>query len=306
MRLLGYDAVSLNGGMGTEASAPNGWVNKGYTVVSASAVYNGVINYFAEKPDHSYMIKSADIIERVAAGDDVVILDIRQADVYGEGHLKGAVNLPWGTAIAENLSKIPQDKEVFIYCYSGQTAGQAVMTLNLAGINARSVAYGWNFGLSKAEGIAAVTETDVNTLTEDISTIDAEIQEALTAYYAGLADVKESKWKNYKVSEANLATMLEMEEDFTLVSARRPDDYTEGHIQGAINVPYGTSFAESLGVVPMDKKVVVYCYSGQTAGQATAAMKLLGYDAVSLNGGMGTEASAPNGWVNKGYEKVTD
>jgi len=306
MRLLGYDAVSLNGGMGTAGNAPLGWANKGYSVVSASAVYNGVINYFANKPDHSYMTKSADIIARVAAGDDLVILDIRQADVYAEGHLKGAVNLPWGPAIAENLSKIPQDKEVFIYCYSGQTAGQAVMTLNLAGINARSVSYGWNFGLSKAEGIAAVTETEANVLTEDVSTIDPEIQEALTAYYVGLADAAETKWKNYKVSEADLATMIEMEEDFTLVSARRADDYAEGHIQGAINVPYGVSFAESLGAVPMDKKVVVYCYSGQTAGQATAAMKLLGYDAVSLNGGMGTEASNPNGWVNKGYEKVTE
>ncbi len=306
MKLLGYDAVSLNGGMGTGASAPNGWTNKGYTVESASVVYNGVVNYFANKPDHSYMTKSADIIARVAAGDDVVILDIRQPDVYGEGHLKGAVNLPWGTAISENLSMIPQDKEVFIYCYSGQTAGQAVMTLNLAGINARSVSYGWNFGLSKAEGIADVTETTVNTLTEDVSTIDPEVQEALTAYYVGLADAKETKWKNYKVSEANLATMIEMEEDFTLISARKPDAFAEGHIAGAINIPYGNAFIESLGAVPMDKKVVVYCYSGQTAGQATAALKLLGYDAVSLNGGMGTEASNPNGWTNKGFEKVTD
>lgn len=305
MKLLGYDAVSLNGGMGTAGNDPLGWVNKGFTVESASAVYNGVVDYFANKPDHSYMIKSDALIERVAAGDDLVILDIRQADVYAEGHLEGAVNIPWGSAIAENLTKIPQDQEVFIYCYSGQTAGQAVMTLNLAGINARSVSYGWNFGLSKAEGIEAVTETSVNVLTEDVATIDPEIQEALTAYYDGLGDVSDTKWKNYKVSEDNLATMIEMSEAFTLVSARRADDYTEGHIQGAINVPYGTSFIEGLGAVTMDEKVVVYCYSGQTAGQATAAMKLLGYDAVSLNGGIGTEASAPNGWVNKGYEKVT-
>ncbi len=303
---MGYDAVSLNGGMGTGASAPNGWTNKGYTVESASAVYNGVVDYFANKPDHSYMIKSDDIIARVAAGDDVVILDIRQPDVYGEGHLKGAVNLPWGPAIAENLSKIPQDKEVFIYCYSGQTAGQAVMTLNLAGIKARSVSYGWNFGLSKAEGIADVTEVAVNVLTEDVATIDAEIQEALTDYYAGLADVKDSKWVNYKVSEDNLATMIEMSEDFYLVSARRADDFAAGHIVGATNIPYGNGFIEGLGGVPKDKKVVVYCYSGQTAGQATAAMKLLGYDAVSLNGGAGTPASAPNGWTNKGYELAVE
>jgi hypothetical protein len=31
--MLGYDAVSLNGGMGTAANDPYGWSNKGYEVV---------------------------------------------------------------------------------------------------------------------------------------------------------------------------------------------------------------------------------------------------------------------------------
>jgi hypothetical protein len=31
--MLGYDAVSLNGGMGTDANAPLGWANQGYEVV---------------------------------------------------------------------------------------------------------------------------------------------------------------------------------------------------------------------------------------------------------------------------------
>jgi len=119
MRLLGYDTVSLNGGMGTKGNKPLGWSNKGYGVVSSSAVHNGVLDYFANKPDHSYMIAQDKMVERVANGDDVVIVDIRQADAYAEGHLKGAVNLPWGSAIAEGLASIPQDKEVFIYCYSG-------------------------------------------------------------------------------------------------------------------------------------------------------------------------------------------
>ena len=48
----------------------------------------------------------------------------------------------------------------------------------------------------------------------------------------------------------------------------------------------------------------MYCYTGQTAGQATAALRLLGYDAVSLNGGMGTAANAPSGWANKGFPVV--
>jgi rhodanese-related sulfurtransferase len=60
----------------------------------------------------------------------------------------------------------------------------------------------------------------------------------------------------------------------------------------------------SFDTLPDNKKVVVYCYTGQTAGQTVAGLKLLGYDAVSLNGGIGMPVNAPIGWVNKGYPVV--
>ena len=56
--------------------------------------------------------------------------------------------------------------------------------------------------------------------------------------------------------------------------------------------------------LPTDKTIVVYCYSGQTAGQVVAGLRLSGFDAVSLRGGMGVEANAPYGWSNQGYEIV--
>jgi len=306
MKLLGYDVVSLNGGMGVGSNAPLGWTNKGYTVVSSSTLYNGIVGYFANMPEHIYKIGQADFADKVIAGDDMVIVDIRKAADYEKGHAIGAINLPWGPAIAEGLTSISQDKEVFIYCYSGQTAGQAVMTLNLAGINARSVNLGWNFGISKLENITDITETTVNEFGADTFEVDAEIADAITVYYAGLAAAGETQYGNYKVSEETLNTMIEMEEEFFLLSARQAKDYDIGHIKGAVNVPFGADMLNGLGGVPMDSKVVVYCYSGQTAGQATAAMRLLGYDAVSLNGGAGVGANAPLGWTNQGFELVAD
>jgi len=306
MRLLGYDAVSLNGGMGMAANAPSGWTNKGYPVVSTSSVYNAVVSYFSDMPDNSYKIGQQDFVDKVVAGDDMVILDIRAADAYAEGHIQGAISMPWGTAISENLSKIPQDKEVFIYCYTGQTAGQAVVTLNVAGINARSVNLGWNLGISLVEGVADVTTTDATEFGEDTYTIDPEIQAAIDAYYVGLADVADTQFKNYKVSEDDLKAMIDNEDSFTLISARKADAYAEGHIQGAINVPFGSSYIDGLAGLAKNSTFVVYCYTGQTAGQAVAGMRLLGYNAVSLNGGAGMESNAPYGWTNKGYELVTE
>ncbi|WP_207655819.1 rhodanese-like domain-containing protein [Vallitalea okinawensis] len=269
-----------------------------------SEVEKGVNAYFANMPEHIYKINQKEFIEKVNAGEDMFILDIRTAEDYAAGHVKGAYNAPWGTAISDSLSKIPSDVPVYVYCYSGQTAGQTVMTLNLAGFNARSVNLGWNFGISKVEGYESVSVTDANEFGEDVTEINAEVQTALDAYYAGLADVKETTFKNYKVSEDNLKAMIDNKDDFYLLSIRSAEDFANGHIDGAENIPWGAGMEQSFSNLPKDKTIVVYCYSGQTAGQTVAGLRLLGYDAVSLNGGVGVGSNAPLGWANKGYELV--
>ncbi|MGM0378810.1 MAG: rhodanese-like domain-containing protein [Bacillota bacterium] len=304
LKLLGYDAVSLNGGMGVGSNAPLGWTNKEYQTEKTTALQRNIYDYFANKPDHSYMIAQDEMVQKVKNDEDVFVLDIRRKSDYDKGHLKGAVNAPWGETIAKNLKNIPSDKEVYVYCYSGQTAGQAVNTLNIAGFNARSVKYGWNFGISKVDGVDEVTETAVNDFPEVDTAIDSQIQIALDEYYKGLSEVKDTKYKNYKISEDNLKEMIENEEDFSLVSFRTKKDYNEGHIKGASLLSYGKDMHLEFSNLDRDKLIVGYCYSGQTAGQAVAALRLLSFDAVSLNGGMGTSGNEPLGWTNKGYEVV--
>jgi rhodanese-related sulfurtransferase len=308
LRLMGYDAVSLNGGMGMPSNHPQGWANNGFPTVSTSPLINAVKNYFREMPEHVYKIDQKEFVSKVVAGEKMFILDIRSAEDYGKGHVKGAVNLPWGTAISDSLAMIPQDQDVMVYCYTGQTAGQAVVTLNIAGITARSVNLGWNFGISKVEGVAQVTETTANPMPTQTYTVDAEIAKAVADYYAGLATIEDARFKNYKVSEDDLKAMIDNKEDFFLLSVRGAEDYAKGHIQGAVNVPFNKATIDSLamGKVSATKKVVVYCYTGQTAGQVVAAMRLLGYDAVSLNGGAGMPSNVPQGWTNAGYELVTE
>ncbi|MBN2285520.1 MAG: hypothetical protein JXQ26_01900 [Tissierellales bacterium] len=269
-------------------------------VSSENLVADAANAYFAEMPESIYKIAQAEFLQKVADGEDMFILDIRQPDVYAEGHVKGAVNAPWGPAIAENLKFIPQDKPVYIYCYTGQTAGQAVMTLNAAGINARSVNLGYNLGISKVEGYEASTEVVEFGTTE--YEVAPELQEAISAYYAGLADVKGTVYANYKISELDLRKMIDEDDDsIYILSVRAADAYEAGHIIGAENIPFGKGMQESFGTLPEDKTIVVYCYTGQTAAQVTAGLRMLGYDAVSLNGGMGMPANAPMGWLNQGY-----
>jgi rhodanese-related sulfurtransferase len=215
------------------------------------------------------------------------------------------VNVPWGTAIAETLVNIPADKPVYIYCYTGQTAGQAVTTYNVAGFEAYSVNLGWNFGISKVEGVDAVTTTEVATLDAAATEIPEAIQHSITAYYEGMVALTDSVYKNYKISEADLKAMMDAkDESIYILSVRKAEDFAAGHIEGASNIPFGTSMISEFKNLPKDKVIVVYCYTGQTAGQATAALRLMGYKAVSLNGGMGTAANVPMGWANQGLPVV--
>ena len=119
-------------------------------------------SYFADYPG-SRIVPATKVFEDIDAGADFLILDIRSAEDYGKGHLKGAVNAAWGSpALAETLNWLPDDKPVYVNCYSGQTAGQATAVLNIAGFQVSSIKYGWNLGISKTEGFEAYVETAAN------------------------------------------------------------------------------------------------------------------------------------------------
>lgn len=306
LRLLGYDAVSLNGGMGMVSNKPYGWMNQAFWTNSSLPDINAIQRYFQYMPSHIYKIAESEFVAKVAAGDKMVVLDLRSAADYANGHVKGAINIPFGTAISDNLTKIPQNKDVFIYCYTGQTAGQAVMTLNMAGIKARSVNLGWNLGISKVAGVAAVTETTAHTLANKTYKVNTTIAKAIANYYTALGNISDTRFKTNKVSEETLLSMIDANEDFFLLSLQKPADFAKGHIKGAVNLAFDAATIDSLQAagVPTNKKIVVYCYTGQTAAQVVAAMRLKGYDAVSLNGGYGTAANAPSGWTGKGFPVV--
>jgi len=63
-----------------------------------------------------------------------------------------------------------------------------------------------------------------------------------------------------------------------ILDVRSPEEFAEGHISGAINIPYTEleDRVSELGV-ELDDEVVVYCRSGRRAGIAESALAELGY-----------------------------
>ncbi|MBN1317861.1 MAG: rhodanese-like domain-containing protein, partial [Anaerolineales bacterium] len=55
----------------------------------------------------------------------------------------------------------------------------------------------------------------------------------------------------------------------------------------------------TLSTIPADKPVVVVCYTGQSASQATSVLNMLGYDATALLHGMSSWTTDPEVYVKR-------
>jgi rhodanese-related sulfurtransferase len=78
-----------------------------------------------------------------------------------------------------------------------------------------------------------------------------------------------------------------------VLDVRSPEEFKEGHVPGAVNVPYD-QIASRLADVPKDKDVVLYCRTGRRAGIAAEVLQANGYTRLSHLEGDMTE------WVEKG------
>ena len=102
----------------------------------AVAYFNGIAN-------NNNMESAEDFKEQFElAPNTVVVLDIRRADDFNEGHLEGSLNIPFAE-LGHRLDEIPTDQEVAVVCYSGQTASQTVGVLKMVGYNAKVITGGF-------------------------------------------------------------------------------------------------------------------------------------------------------------------
>jgi rhodanese-related sulfurtransferase len=63
-----------------------------------------------------------------------LLLDVRTANEYAEGHLEGAINIPL-RELAQNLDMIPTDVQVVSYCKSGWRAALSLPVLHVLGVD---------------------------------------------------------------------------------------------------------------------------------------------------------------------------
>lgn len=338
LNILGYDAYSLLYGMSSWTEDPAVYVKRfepakdaddyppetapnepggpyllpmGVTT-GADGLEVAAEKYFSEGP---CTIKAPDLFELLSDGypdNDPYIISLCVPEDYAKGHIPGAVNMDVKTMFTpENLATIPHDRDVVLVCYTGQTVCQATAALNVLGYTAHSLLYGMSSWTSDPEVYVKRFDPEKDAhdypvettasepgspyeLPSEVSTESTHIAERAEAYFGGGPRLIEA---------TELANILEDDDpdnDPYIVSVRNVMAYTQGHVPGAVRMDIDTLFSPGmLATIPPDREVVVVGYTGQTAGQATAILNMLGYDALSLRYGMSSWTTDPKVYMRR-------
>lgn len=179
-----------------------------------------------------------------------IIVDARNPEEYQEVHIKGAINVPQ-KKFSANQDKLPSDKNSMIVFYcNGIKCGKSKKAAKQA------IELGYTNILVYADGMPVWEEKGM-------------------PIYAG--PNYEERIETTKISPNELSKLMATSRDtFTVVDVRDPEEFAEGHIPRAINIP-AADFASQSGVLDKKKKIIVYCNSGGRSYNAYRKLMKLSY-----------------------------
>jgi hydroxyacylglutathione hydrolase len=220
--------------------------------------YDAVLNA-RERPtlDHALErelrpLKLAELRELVRAGAQ--LLDTREQAEFEGAHIRGALNIGLGGSFATWCGTIlDQDRAVVLIAEPGREV-EAATRLGRIGFD------------------------------------------SVAGYLAGgmqqLDDAPELIERIERITAASVAEQLASPAPPLLVDVRTAREWSEGHIDGAMNLPL-SQLAERLGELPPDRALIVYCASGYRASVAASLLRRQGTpDVANLVGGFGAWESA--------------
>lgn len=164
-----------------------------------------------------------------------MLIDARSVQEYQEAHITGAISIPEKN-LEENVSLLPADKStrIVIYCNGVQCGKSKRLGEKIAPLGYTDIliyAEGIPVWEERALPIVPGPEYGKKIQTKMLNPIDVKM----------LIDAKKS--------------------DYVLVDVRDASEFKAGHIPTAVNIP-AEKFASESGVLPKNKKIIVYCNTG--------------------------------------------
>jgi adenylyltransferase/sulfurtransferase len=114
-----------------------------------------------EAPSPLPTISAAQLAARIAGGEDLAVVDVRELDEQAAGAIPGSRLVPLSTLRSgEGLARIPRDRPVVLHCSAGGRSAEALRVLRAAGHpDAAHLAGGiqawWAYAAAEAGPVAA-------------------------------------------------------------------------------------------------------------------------------------------------------
>ncbi|MBN1649686.1 MAG: hypothetical protein JW857_00075 [Bacteroidales bacterium] len=326
LNVLGYNAVSLKFGANNliysklESHKWSSSETRNYPVVVSGAPAQEILSDYLVANDldlsdilGTTWITSASAVQTIQtdtdATNDYFIIDIRSATDFAAGHIDGAVNSTLSDIVATAANA--NGKPIVVACYTGQTAGHAVMALRLSGYNdAKVLKWGmssWDIALAGAwnsnignTGTSSANWTAAPGALVANSTYDHPTISAASTTGEGILAERVAYMLNNGLKGINNADVLANPGNYFINNFWAASDVEHyGHITGAHRIsPLSIEGGEMNNLDP-DKTIVTYCWTSQTSSMITAYLNVLGYDAKSLKwgaNGMIYDALASHKW----------
>ena len=91
----------------------------------------------------------------------------------------------------------------------------------------------------------------------------------------------------YQIPQDEAKRIMDEESDYIIVDAREQSEYDEGHIKGAIVIPYTEIEQKAEEMLPdKEQLILVYCRSGRRSKIAAQSLANMGYTNVKEFGGI--------------------
>lgn len=274
------------------------------------------------------IVAAADVrTTQLAAPATQYIIDIRDTATFRNlGHIDGAHNVAMADLLThfKNMNPAPSTyTRIVIACYSGQSAAYAAGLMRLLKYdNVYSLKWGmcswdsvfaagkWLANTSNSRATAFVTTATAKGAVNDLPILTTGMSDPEDILEARVQTLLTEGWTPASITNATVYTNLT---GYYIVNYWTIAHYNMGHIDGSIQYEPKVDLKDStfLRTLPLDKPVVVYCYSGQTSGFIAAYLRALGYDGKSLLwgvNGMNYDAMPGTKWVSteiKKYPYVT-
>ncbi|POB10184.1 rhodanese-like domain-containing protein [Sulfobacillus sp. hq2] len=283
-----------------------------------------IARYFAvAAAHHDYEVTAAQLATWINRPyNRPVLIDVRQPfgpDGYSRGHIAGSHNIPLQDMGQELLTQkprtitmmsalgiahihlfpLPKHRPVVVFCYDGDGGEMTPALLRLLGYNAYSLRWGtsaWNRLLDTWPTASEVSPLPL--VTSSIAPprnvappsgndrVPFRLARPFATFWTRLNQkYPEGYGRPWTIGPNTLLNLLSTSHAPMIVDLRSPQAFNRGHIPGSVNIPFRLLGA-NLTKIPYRKEVVLVSGTLQKAAQATAILRILGYNAFVLKQGL--------------------